>query len=201
MIFAKLNINTYEVLEAAGTKWNFLKFVPGLVGGHCIGVDPYYLTYKAKALGIDPAVIAAGRRINDGMPAYAAKKIAQKLISLEKDMLQTRVLVMGATFKEDVNDIRNSKVAELVRELEAYSMQVDVIDPLASPKEMDDEYGIKLTASPTGRYDAIILATPHKAYLKLELVDLQDLLAEGGLIADLKGVWRNKVGNLPYLSL
>jgi UDP-N-acetyl-D-galactosamine dehydrogenase len=201
MIFGKLNINTYEVLEAAGTKWNFLKFVPGLVGGHCIGVDPYYLTYKAKALGIDPAVIAAGRRINDGMPAYAAKKIVQQLIKLEKDIHTTRVLVLGATFKENVNDIRNSKVAELVQELEAYSTTVSVIDPLASPEEMQEEYGITLAKQPDGRYDAVILATPHKTYLNYTAVDVAPLLTKDGLVADLKGVWRGKMGQLPYWSL
>ena len=201
MIFGKLNINTYEVLEAAGTKWNFLKFVPGLVGGHCIGVDPYYLTYKAKALGIDPAVIAAGRRINDGMPAYAAKKIVQQLIKLEKDIHTTRVLVLGATFKENVNDIRNSKVAELVQELEAYSTTVSVIDPLASPEEMQEEYGITLAKQPDGRYDAVILATPHKTYLNYTAADVAPLLTKDGLVADLKGVWRGKMGQLPYWSL
>jgi len=201
MIFAKLNINTYEVLEAAGTKWNFLKFVPGLVGGHCIGVDPYYLTYKAKELGIDPAVIAAGRRINDGMPAYAAKKIVQQLIRMAKDIHATRILVMGATFKENVNDIRNSKVAELVTELQAYSAHVDVIDPLASAAEMHQEYGITLSAGPSGPYDAVVLATPHSQYIGYTHADLAPLLTSPGLVADLKGVWKGKMADLPYWSL
>lgn len=201
MIFGKLGINTYEVLAAAGTKWNFLKFVPGLVGGHCIGVDPYYLTYKAKSLGIDPAVIAAGRRINDGMPAYAAKKIVQRLISMEKDMTQTRVLVMGATFKENVKDIRNSKVADLVHELEAYSVHVDVVDPLASPEEMEEEYGIRIAPAPAGPYDAVILATPHAAYRSMPAAEVDRLLASPGLVADLKGVWKPLAAGRNYWSL
>ena len=201
MIFDKLDINTYDVLAAAGTKWNFLRFVPGLVGGHCIGVDPYYLTYKARAVGIDPAVIAAGRRINDGMPAYAAKKIIQRLISMDKDLNQARVLVMGATFKENVKDIRNSKVADLCQELIDYSLQVDLIDPHASPEEMQEEYGLTLSARPTGRYDAVILATPHAEYLKMPAADVDALLVSPGLLADLKGVWKKMGEGREYWSL
>ena len=129
MICDRLKINTFEVLEAAGTKWNFLKFTPGLVGGHCIGVDPYYLTYKSKALGHDPKIILAGRYTNDQMPGYIAKKTVQKVVKQGKSPSESRVLVLGATFKEGVSDVRNSKVAELVQELKAYSLQVDVVDP------------------------------------------------------------------------
>jgi len=131
IIFDKMNINTYEVLEAAGTKWNFLKFQPGLVGGHCIGVDPYYLTYKSKELGYDSQVILAGRVINDGMGAYVAKKILQHIIQNVSDVKDAKVLVMGATFKENVSDIRNSKVADVVKELKSFSLNVDVTDPHA----------------------------------------------------------------------
>ncbi len=193
MIFGKLGINTYEVLAAAGTKWNFLKFVPGLVGGHCIGVDPYYLTYKARALGIDPAVIAAGRRINDGMPGYVAKKVVQRLIKMDKDLQHARILLLGATFKENVKDIRNSKVADLYQELAAYCVAVDIIDPHASPEEMHEEYGITLSPAPSGRYDAVILATPHKEYLAMPWAEIEALLQPTALVGDLKGAWKDRL--------
>ena len=145
IIFDKMNINTFEVLEAAGTKWNFLKFQPGLVGGHCIGVDPYYLTYKSKKLGYDSQVILAGRSINDGMAGYVAKKVLQHIIQSNGDVKNAKVLVMGATFKENVSDIRNSKVADVVKELQSYSLQVHVTDPHANSDELKHEYGFELT--------------------------------------------------------
>ena len=145
IIFDKMNINTYEVLEAAGTKWNFLKFQPGLVGGHCIGVDPYYLTYKSKELGYDSQVILAGRVINDGMAGYVAKKVLQHIIQNNGNVKDAKVLVMGATFKENVSDIRNSKVADVVKELKSFSLNVDVTDPHAESDELKHEYGFELT--------------------------------------------------------
>jgi UDP-N-acetyl-D-galactosamine dehydrogenase len=201
IIFDKMNINTYEVLEAAGTKWNFLKFVPGLVGGHCIGVDPYYLTYKAKELGYNPAVILSGRAINDSMGAYIAKKTVQKIIKQGISPSEARVLVMGVTFKENVSDIRNSKVADVIKELESFSLQVDAIDPHADAHEFEEEYGLSLSASPKGKYDAIILAVNHQAYLKLSEQDFERLAKPKAIFIDVKGVFRNKVHKLEYWSL
>ena len=161
IIFDRMGIDTREVIEAAGTKWNFLKFYPGLVGGHCIGVDPYYLVHKAKELGYDPQVILSGRRINDGMPAFVAKKLVQLLISKEKNPGNCKVLILGITFKENVSDIRNSKVADLYHELHAYSVQVDVVDPYADPEETEEEYGIHIKSQPASDYDAVIVAVGH----------------------------------------
>src|SRR5450432_2712233 len=145
IIFDKMNINTFEVLEAAGTKWNFLKFQPGLVGGHCIGVDPYYLTYKSKKLGYNSQVILAGRSINDGMAGYVAKKVLQHIIQSNGDVKHAKVLVMGATFKENVSDIRNSKVADVVKELKSFLLNVDITDPHAGSEELKHEYGFSLS--------------------------------------------------------
>lgn len=153
IIFNKIGIDTKEVIEAAGSKWNFHKYYPGLVGGHCIGVDPYYLMHKAKELGHDPQVIAAGRRINDGMPNWVAKKLTQKLIENGKNPGECKVLVMGVTFKENVSDIRNSKVVDLIKELMDYSINVHTIDPHASPNELAHEYGISLIDSPVILYN------------------------------------------------
>ena len=201
IIFNKLNINTYDVLEAAGTKWNFLKFQPGLVGGHCIGVDPYYLTYKSKELGHEPAVILAGRAINDQMGAWIAKKIVQQMVRMHKEIHNCRVLLLGATFKENVTDIRNSKVADLYRELEAYSMQVDMIDPHASAHEVEEEYGIKLASEPCGQYDAIIVAVAHNEYRNLDRAWLDQHSHQPIIFADLKGIYRNRFEGVQYWSL
>ncbi|HSN59811.1 MAG TPA: nucleotide sugar dehydrogenase, partial [Ferruginibacter sp.] len=187
IIFDKMNINTFEVLEAAGTKWNFLKFQPGLVGGHCIGVDPYYLTYKSKRLGYDSQVILAGRAINDGMAGYVAKKVLQHIIHNNGNIKQAKVLVMGATFKENVSDIRNSKVADVVNELKSYGILVDVIDPHANAEEVFKEYGFHLSEKPEKDYDAIILAVAHKEYLNLKEDFFLSLSAEKGIIMDVKG--------------
>src|SRR5215213_4989526 len=157
IIFDKMNINTYEVLEAAGTKWNFLKFQPGLVGGHCIGVDPYYLTHKSKELGYDSQVILAGRAINDGMGSYVAKKVLQHIIHYNGNVKHAKVLVMGATFKENVSDIRNSKIADVVKELQSYSLNVHVTDPHASSEQLTHEYGFGLTQELAADYDAVII--------------------------------------------
>src|SRR5690242_11448211 len=155
IIFDMMSINTYEVLEAAGTKWNFLKFQPGLVGGHCIGVDPYYLTYKASELGYDAEVILAGRNINDNMAKYVAKKVIQHIIQNSADTKKAKVLVMGATFKENVSDIRNSKVADIIKELKSYHLNVDVEDPHADSEELQHEYGFGLVSKIADDYDAV----------------------------------------------
>src|SRR5690606_14382758 len=168
IIFDRMNINTFEVLEAAGTKWNFLKFQPGLVGGHCIGVDPYYLTHKSRELGYDSQVILAGRNINDGMAGYVAKKVLQYIIQHNGNVKDARVLVMGATFKENVSDIRNSKVADVVNELKSFSLNVEVADPHASGEELQHEYGFGLTDSIGKDYDAVIVTVPHEEYKKLD---------------------------------
>jgi UDP-N-acetyl-D-galactosamine dehydrogenase len=201
IIFNKMGINTYEVLEAAGTKWNFLRFMPGLVGGHCIGVDPYYLTYKAQAAGYHAQVINSGRYVNDSMGFYVAKQTVKKLISMGKDMSKCKVLVMGATFKEDVEDIRNSKVADVINEFKSYGVAVDVIDPRADSEELQHEYGFSLTTQPGNDYDAVVVAVNHKEYKDLNEQDLLKFTGEDALIVDLKGILRGKITQLRYWSL
>ena len=201
MIFGQMGINTYDVLEAAGTKWNFLKFVPGLVGGHCIGVDPYYLTYKAKELGHTAQVILAGRSVNDGMGAYVASKVVKKMVAAGVDIAKSRVLVMGATFKENVSDIRNSKVADVVRELKDFGVNVEVIDPHASSEELQQEYGFGLVESTTDKYDAAILAVNHKDYVDLQEDFFLNVLYATGIVADIKGVLRGRFQKIKYWSL
>ncbi len=201
IIFDRLGINTYEVLEAAGTKWNFLNFYPGLVGGHCIGVDPYYLTYKANELGYEPEVILSGRRINDEMAAYIAKKTVQKMIANDKSLKGGRVLVMGITFKENVSDIRNSKVAELIKELQNFSLSVDVVDPCAEKEEVRAEYGLELLDEPSGPYDAIVVAVNHKEYLNLGEEDLLALANGKSVVVDVKGILKNRIKKMDYWSL
>ena len=201
LIFNRLNINTYEVLEAAGTKWNFLKFFPGLVGGHCIGVDPYYLTYKASELGIHSKIITGGRVINDGMAPHIANEIVKRLISAGHPINGSRVLVMGATFKENVSDIRNSKVADLVHELQSFSVDVEVLDPHASSDDLMEEYGYGLEPEPTGKYEAIVVAVNHADYVKLDEAWFAKLLRNKGLFVDVKGVFRDKIKELDYWSL
>ncbi|MBL0144610.1 MAG: nucleotide sugar dehydrogenase [Chitinophagaceae bacterium] len=200
IIFDKMNINTYEVLEAAGTKWNFLKFQPGLVGGHCIGVDPYYLTYKSKELGYDSQVILAGRNINDGMAGYVAKKVLQHIIQNSHNVKDAKVLVMGATFKENVSDIRNSKVADVVKELKSFSLNVDVADPYAESDELKNEYGFELSS--VGKdYDAVVVTVPHNDYKILDDTYFVSITKPSALIADLKGIYRNKISSRSYWSL
>lgn len=193
MIFDMLGIDTKEVLEAAGTKWNFLKFVPGLVGGHCIGVDPYYLVHKSRQLGYEPKVILSGRSINDGMPGHIAKRLVQKLIKRGKSPQESRVLVMGVTFKENVADIRNSKVADLVKELMQYSINVHMVDPYASPNEFAHEYGLTLMDAPSKDYDAIIVAVNHREYEQFDLSYFKSLMKEDPILLDLKGVYQPAV--------
>ncbi len=201
IIFDKMNINTYEVLEAAGTKWNFLKFQPGLVGGHCIGVDPYYLTYKSKKLGYDSQVILAGRNINDGMAGYVAKKVLQHIIQNNGNVKDAKVLVMGATFKENVSDIRNSKIADVVKELKSYSLNVHVADPHADSDELNHEYGFELTAKLSKDYDAVIVTVPHNDYKKLDDTYFKSITNPHAIIADLKGIYRGQITSRNYWSL
>jgi len=200
-IFDKMDINTWDVLDAAGTKWNFLKFFPGLVGGHCIGVDPYYLTYKAIGLGYKPEVILSGRRINDSMGEYVAKNIVQRLIKKGKVIAKSKVLMMGATFKENVSDIRNSKVADVIDELKSYSINVDVADPYADSRELKNVYGFELVKKIGKGYDAIIVAVSHKEYINLDEKYFKRLLSKNGIIVDLKGMYRSKIKSLEYWSL
>jgi UDP-N-acetyl-D-galactosamine dehydrogenase len=201
IIFDKMNINTFEVLEAAGTKWNFLRFQPGLVGGHCIGVDPYYLTYKSQQLGYDSQVILAGRSINDGMAGYVAKKVLQSIIQSNGNVKDSKVLVMGATFKENVSDIRNSKVADVVKELQAFSINVDVTDPHADSDELNHEYGFSLTKELSKDYDAVIVTVPHNDYKSLDDAYFASITKPHGIIADLKGIYRGKLTQRKYWSL
>jgi UDP-N-acetyl-D-galactosamine dehydrogenase len=201
IIFDRLGINTYEVLEAAGTKWNFLKFFPGLVGGHCIGVDPYYLTYKSSQLGYNSRVILAGRVINDEMAAYVAKKTVQSIIKSGANVAQSKVLVMGCTFKEDVTDIRNSKVADVVKELQGYGITVHVVDPHASTEELQHEYGFGLEPAPGKDYNAVIVAVNHRKYNDLDEAFFKNITTPHALLVDVKGTYRNKIQNMKYWSL
>ncbi len=201
MIFNKIGINTYEVLEAAGTKWNFLKFYPGLVGGHCIGVDPYYLTYKSMKFGHHAQIINAGRGINDSMGAYVARQITLKLSATFPNLKDCRVLVMGATFKENVSDIRNSKVSDVITELKEFGVCVDVVDPHASPEEIREEYDFELADSIQGPYHGIVVAVSHNEYASLDESYFESIMHPGAVFADLKGIYRDKIKNLNYWSL
>jgi len=200
IIFDKMNINTFEVLEAAGTKWNFLKFTPGLVGGHCIGVDPYYLTYKASELGYNSRVILAGRYINDSMSLYVARKVVRHIISNVTDVKAAKVLVMGATFKENVSDIRNSKVADVVKELKEFFLNVDVVDPHADSEELKHEYGFGLAEGIGKDYDAVVVTVCHEPYGSLDEKYFASITKPHALIADLKGTYRGKIKSRPYWS-
>jgi len=201
IIFDKMNINTYEVLEAAGTKWNFLRFQPGLAGGHCISVDPYYLTYKSKKIGYDSQVILAGRYINDAMAAHVARKILQHIIETNDNVKEAKILVMGATFKENVSDIRNSKVADVIKELKSFSLNVHISDPYANSKELKYEYGFELTPEIANDYDAVLVAVSHDNYKNLDEVYFASITKKNGLVADLKGIYRNKITSRKYWSL
>jgi UDP-N-acetyl-D-galactosamine dehydrogenase len=201
IIFNRMNINIWDVLEAAGTKWNFLKFFPGLVGGHCIGIDPYYLTYKAEEYRYHARVINAGRYINDSMGFYIAKQTVKKLIFAGKNILHSKVLVMGATFKENVSDIRNSRVADLISELKTYGMDVDVVDAYASSKECKHEYGFDLLDSIRNDYDAVIVAVSHNQYLGYDEAYFKSIMNHNGILVDVKGIYRHKISDLIYWSL
>lgn len=227
IIFSRMGINTFDVIEAASTKWNFLKYYPGLVGGHCIGVDPYYLTHKAESLGYHARVINSGRYVNDSMGFYVAKNTVKKIIASGKDISKAKALVMGATFKEDVSDIRNSKIADVVKELKSYSVEVEVTDPHADSDELIQEYGFGLKPPPfarpyrmparhechsggdtfgrgrdgVGSYDAVIVAVNHKEYLNLDEKFFKSLLTPNGILVDVKGIYRKKIRNINYWSL
>ncbi len=202
IIFQKMGINTQSVINAAGTKWNFLKFYPGLVGGHCIGVDPYYLTHKAKQLGYDPQVILSGRRINDQMAAYVAKRTVQLLINKGKDPGSSNVLVMGITFKENVSDMRNSKVIDLVKELGDFSVNVDVHDPYASSDELKEVAGFGLTTQIGDNYDAIVVAVNHDEYKDHGPAYFKSITNENPVLIDVKGIYLNQdVSAFEYWAL
>jgi UDP-N-acetyl-D-galactosamine dehydrogenase len=201
IIFNKMGINTFEVLEAAGTKWNFLKFFPGLVGGHCIGVDPYYLSYKAKEFGYHPQMIDSGRFVNDSMGRYLAKQTVKEIIAKDKNIKGSRVLVMGMTFKEDVTDIRNSKVIDVIQELKSFAVAVEVCDAWADKAEVKEEYGVEMVSEPTGQYDAIIVAVNHQQYKGLKEDYFKSLMGDTGILVDVKGIYRGQIKDLKYLSL
>ena len=201
IIFNRMGINTYEVLEAAGTKWNFLKFYPGLVGGHCIGVDPYYLTFKAKEFRYHSQVINAGRFVNDSMGFYIAKQTVKKLIDAGKNVLHAKVLVMGITFKEDVSDLRNSRVADVVTELNSYGVKVDIVDPHANSNELKHEYGFGLTEKTGKDYCAVIVAVSHKEYLTLDENYFKSISVKDAILVDVKGIYRGKIKEMTYWSL
>lgn len=201
IIFNRIGINTYDVIEAAGTKWNFLKFYPGLVGGHCIGVDPYYLVHKAKQVGYHAHLIDAGRFVNDTMGGYIAKQTVKRILAADKHLSQSRVLVMGFTFKENVSDIRNSKVADIVRELQSYRVNVDVVDHYADPEEVQQEYQIELAGQPSGKYDAIIVAVAHREYRGMVEADFLRFANAKCLLVDVKGLYSNQINQLEYWSL
>ena len=198
LIFDRMGINTYDVIDAAGTKWNFLKFQPGLVGGHCIGIDPYYLTYKAAALGYESKVITSSRYINDDMARYVARKIIKHVLRISNE---PRVLVKGVTFKENVSDIRNSRIIDTVKELLAFNIAVDVEDPYAVDEEVHEEYGLHLNGEAAGNYDAVIITVPHVPYKELGDAYFTSITREGALIADLKGIYKDKITNRKYWSL
>ncbi|MDF9801110.1 UDP-N-acetyl-D-galactosamine dehydrogenase [Catalinimonas alkaloidigena] len=185
LIFDRLQIDTQEVLEAAGTKWNFLPFRPGLVGGHCIGVDPYYLTHKAESIGYHPQVILSGRRINDNMGSFVANKVVKLLSRKGHAIKGAQVLILGITFKENCPDIRNSRVIDIIRELQDFGVNVEVYDPLANFSEVYEEYGIELLSVPNKAYEGIVMAVGHKHFLQL---DLKEVKKENGVIYDVKSI-------------
>ena len=201
IIFDIMGINTYEVLEAAGTKWNFLKFSPGLVGGHCIGVDPYYLLHKAKQLGYHASMINSGRALNDSMGTRIADKVVKMIINAGKEITKSRVLIMGMTFKENVTDIRNSRIIDIINELKYFRVSCDVVDAYADHDEVMKEYGVDMSKEPTGKYDAIIVAVNHKPYMELTEDYFKGISAENGILVDVKGVMRGKIKDLTYWSL
>lgn len=201
IIFGRMDINTFDVLEAAGTKWNFLNFFPGLVGGHCIGVDPYYLTHKARTLGYHAKIINSGRYVNDSMGFYVAKQCVKRILAKGKSIIDSRVLVMGATFKEDVSDIRNSKVIDVIKEFESFSCKVEVIDPHADKEEFLEEYGYQLSDKPSGKYDAVVVAVNHAEYVNLTEDYFKGILTDIGEFVDLKGLYKGKFKDLNYWSL
>lgn len=193
IIFDRMNISTKDVLEAAGTKWNFLKFSPGLVGGHCIGVDPYYLTAKAQQLGYHPQVILAGRRINDSMGVFVAQRVVKAMINARIMLKGARVAILGLTFKENVSDLRNSRVPDIVRELKEFGIQPLVHDPVGDGAVAKEHYGIELCAFEELRdLDAMIVAVPHREYVKLSAKEFTSMIRPGGIFADVKAAFRRE---------
>ena len=203
IIFDKLDINTNEVLAAAGTKWNFLNFYPGLVGGHCIGVDPYYLTHKSQQVGYKPHIILSGRKINDNVPQFIVKKIVRHLSKQGKNLSECRALVKGITFKENVTDIRNSKVVDLIHELEDFAISVDVVDSMAKAAEVQAEYNLQLLDKPKGKYDIIIFAVSHSAYTQQSFKDWEKHLGDNPIVFDIRGMYAkiNLPEDITYLTL
>jgi UDP-N-acetyl-D-galactosamine dehydrogenase len=201
IIFNRMGINTYEVLEAAGTKWNFLKFNPGLVGGHCIGVDPYYLAYKAMQYNYYPHVIKAGRYVNDSMGFYVAKQTVKRMLASGWNVLNSKVLIMGITFKENVSDIRNTRVRDIVSELVSYGVKVEVYDPWASSVNVEKEFGFPLIGKPLGGYDAIIVAVAHDEFKELQEDYFIALSSPDALLVDVKGLYRGRIKRMGYWSL
>ncbi len=201
VIFDLAGIDTQDVIEAAATKWNFVKYYPGLVGGHCTGVDPYYLIHKARQLGYPSRVVAAGRSVNEDMSSHVANKVKQHITGQSRNLTGAKVLVWGATFKENVSDIRNSRVAALVHELQDYSLMVDFADLRASRAEVKREYGLELTDTIGTGYDAVVLAVAHDEYRLFTEEYLLSITRPGALFADLKGVYRNRFTKLKYWSL
>lgn len=190
IIFERMGLDTHEVLAAAGTKWNFLRFFPGLVGGHCIGVDPYYLTHKAQQLGYSPEVILAGRRINDGMGAYIVSQVVKLMIQRRVHVHGSRVLVLGLTFKENCPDIRNTRVIDIIAELEDYGVEVDVYDPWVDPQEAEAEYGLALKSlSELGQYEGIVLAVAHQRFQEEFADGFEKYKKPGGVVYDVKSTW------------
>jgi UDP-N-acetyl-D-galactosamine dehydrogenase len=184
LIFDRMGIDTNDVLDAAGTKWNFLKYKPGLVGGHCIGVDPYYLAHKAESVGYYPQVILSGRRVNDNMGIFVANKLLKLLISKNFTISQSNVLILGITFKENCPDIRNSRVIDIVRELQQFNMNIDVLDPHANEHEVLAEYGISICKSSNKKYEGIVLAVAHDEFLKLKITEFKS--TDSSVIYDIK---------------
>lgn len=201
MIFDRLDINTLDVIEAAGTKWNFQKFTPGLVGGHCIGVDPYYLTHKSIELGYRPEIILSGRKVNDNLSKYVAKKTIQKIASKGKNINEAKVLVLGVTFKENVSDIRNSKVVDMIKDLRSYSLQVDIHDPHANQSELEEEYQLTLTPEIGSHYDGIILAVMHKEYLHFDEAYFKSISSSDPVFMDIKSAYLGQMKDMDYWAL
>jgi UDP-N-acetyl-D-galactosamine dehydrogenase len=187
IIFHRLGIDTEEVLQAAGTKWNFLPFRPGLVGGHCIGVDPYYLTYKSQEIGYHPEVILAGRRINDEIGKYISERVVKEITRKRIHIVDANILILGLSFKEDCPDIRNTRVVEMVRGLEEYQANVDIYDPWVESKNAEQEYGLEVLSKPeSNQYDAVIIAVAHECFKKMGLPKIRDLCKDNHVIFDVK---------------
>jgi len=187
LIFNRMDIDTLEVLEAAGSKWNFLPFRPGLVGGHCIGVDPYYLTHKAQSIGYHPEVILAGRRINDDMGSFVVSQVIKLMLKRKLDISGGNVLIMGLTFKENCPDLRNTRAVDIVQEFESYDTCVDIYDPWVDAGEAEKEYGVKVIETPEkGKYDAIILTVAHDQFKQMSIEDYRNLLKDNGVLYDVK---------------